>query len=238
MPDSLSTATKYCTSVACSRNEKLEKYYMDRIRTRVVSGVRTGVHASEVDGSCLYKTVLRRTLDKPPPVDDDAVLKFMRGWAFETYIAPGLQLPVTKDGVTCSIDDMNEHGLIEIKSTAKSLGTFNPSQTYYWWVHRMMIYAYAHGKTEFSLVAFFSRGNYKDIQEALRAWTYKWSQLHLNKFWKEYVLPRRDLLQTAFKGWGEYREDDFKKPLIFSSSKNECSWCEMKKWEHCDGVKS
>ena len=195
MPD-LQSTSKWCNEVCvnCVRNTQLEKYYLGRIRTRVISGVRTGIHASEVDGSCLYKTVLRRTLDKPPPVDDGAVLKFMRGWALETYIAPGLQLPVTKDGVTCSIDDLNtEYGLIEIKSTAKSMGNFDPVKSYYWWTHRMMIYAYAHGKTEFNLVAFFSRGNYKDIQEALRAWTYTFNKAHLEAFWKEYVLPRHDL---------------------------------------------
>lgn len=236
MADSLSTATEWCKGISCTENAKLRKYYLDRIRKRVDTGVRTGIHASEVDGSCLYKTVLRRTLENPPPVDDGAVMKFMRGWAFETYIAPGLQLPVTKDGITCSIDDLNEHGLIEIKSTAKSMGNFDPVRSYYWWTHRMMIYTYAHGKTEFNLVAFFSRGNYKDIQEELRAWTYRFSPEKLGAFWNNYVLPRRDLLLKAINH-NAYALLKLKQPLIFSSSKNECSWCEMKKWEYCDGVK-
>ena len=207
-----------------TRSESLESYYLDKCREKV-DNERTGIHASDLDG-CLLKIYYRRTMKPPPEISKDSCLKFVRGWAVEQFVAPGTLEPITKEGITCSLDDNPpSFGECEVKSTTKSMKGFDPLITYYWWTTRMKTYCFAYGKKKINLVVFFLNGNYKDIRTDLRCWTLRFTDDELIENWVE-MQRRAKILRIALEThepipFGEVH------PLKFGTKKTECDYCDL-----------
>jgi len=152
-------------------------------------------------------------------------MRFTKGLGIEAMLLIHQPDSVERDGIWCSVDDIVNNELVEIKATDKSLNNFNPVTTYPWWVHRMGMYAYAYDATSINLLGFFTRGNYKDIQTEIRGWTISYTKEELTRIWK-LSLSRKKILEDSIENRTQIPTEHIN-PLKFSRGFTECDDCEV-----------
>lgn len=218
------------------RNTELEEYYFNQILERLdgrdnrvphPSNARgTEIHASDVDGSCMQKRLLRRILPHPQPrPSNQSIIRFMRGHSVESWLAPCHLPSVEKDGIVCSIDDKTDWGVSEIKATIKSKKNFHPLTTYPWWVNRCKIYANGLGVDHINLVVVHIAW-YRGTEEDINAYKLSFGKRELKDAWTA-AKERAEVLEEAF----ELKRDIPKNwitPLKFGGGRSECGNCELK----------
>jgi hypothetical protein len=202
----------------------LAHIYLARLRAmvlgeRVMHGVQYSERGDEFHLSefqlCPLPALYRRTWLKQPELSDDAILRFFRGRIIERAIAKEAE-SVVVDGIHCTVDDIHpEHGLIEIKSTAKGSEFFDPPKEQQDWIERMMGYAHAYSVQTFGLVVFFLTGNMSDYLPwaikkngrvktgyrgiEMKAWRFEFTAEELKANWDE-MLRRKAVLEEALNG--------------------------------------
>lgn len=180
-------------------NPELRTKVLDIIRSKVHDKRGDEIHASDVDGLCLLKSYYRRAIQPPLPLSDLATLYFMRGLAVESWLVGGSTHHVEKDGIHCNIDDlMDLYGIIEIKSTVKSVRNFKPLETYPWWVTRAKTYCYACERNSINLEVFFLLGDYRECRTDLQVWTLEFTKDELAANW-EVIQMRKEMLYDMIK---------------------------------------
>lgn len=101
------------------------------------------------------------------------------------------------DGVSISPDYHSEHLNVfaELKTTRAYYNKEGePTKGYpFGWIKQIMGYAYAFNVTKFTLVV------YQIIQAQMFGKLIEFTQDELNKFWHEYILPRKKILETSLK---------------------------------------
>jgi len=209
-------------------NPELADWRVEQLRNRLFNSRKDDpIHASEVDGNCLLKAYYRRTEEHLPPLGKDQILRFMRGWGIEYYIAPRSEKlePKEKDGIICSVDDLTDFGISEIKSTAMNLRDFDPVKSTPQWISRGGIYCNIFDEDHFNLEVFFVRGNYKDIREEYRCWTIYFDPDDLLNIWAT-AQRKKALLSACVATLSPIPMNEIQ-PLEFKKGKTECSYCEL-----------
>ena len=218
--------------------EDIANAYIERIKD-LVSGKRTmpevkyqfsraidEIHASDLDGLCMWKVYFRRTVCDAPEISNDAALKFLRGRVIERAIGTE-QEPIERDGIILTIDDIHPlYGMTEIKSVMKDSSKFDPLDAkagYPHWITRIKAYCYANDVDRMNLVVYFLVGNMwikKTKSVDLKAWELRFAKDELAENWAK-LLDRRDALVAAFKA-GE------PPPATYAAKESwECKGCEM-----------
>jgi len=239
----------------CKENPEIAEFYTRRIMDfmegrREMPSVSLnsrpeGIHASDLDdNNCPLTSFYSRTLTSPPPITRDEALKFFRGRTVERVIATELD-PVQIDGIWMTVDDVSEHGLAEIKSTATSCEGFFPAKDFPQWITRMKSYCYGYGKNQIHLVVYFLVGNMpsytvwniKDLPKGtsysgvdLRVWTFEFTDTELKSWWL-LAQDRADELSVAVQSNSPPPPDSVRERLPFRlNKKNEKVFWQCK---HC-----
>lgn len=194
------------------RRKKLDQLY------ELISGKRTmravtypprefdDIHLSDLDwtGSCPMTSYFSRTVDEEVQYADLSILRFLRGRIVERAIADELE-PIIKDNIICTLDDYDEFGYSEIKSTIRDCDSFRPITTYPHWINRCKGYIKATEEPHINLIVLFWIGNTwttkwgspERIPVELKAWTLlPDTEKEINDNWKE-CIRRRDILRIA-----------------------------------------
>jgi len=207
------------------RNPEIKDAYMQRIR-EIVNGevivpeIKYGgerdekIHASDCDKHlCPLAPAYARIISPLPALSDNAVMRFVRGYAVERMLARNGH-HVVVDNIHMGIDDLHpDFGVVEIKSTAQSSGTFDPIQSCPYWISRGMTYCIGCEVNTMHIVGYFVVGTMNDftvwgIKEkpadvgytpvALDAWTIEFTKEELHNHWT-YILNRADILKRIFE---------------------------------------
>ena len=137
-------------------------------RAQIIQGIRdrmpersAGVHLSDLTG-CLNKYYYK-CLYGERPVEDDLLLLFTSGRAIQAWMTGKFEdaPSVTLDGITCSVDNMENGVHEELKYTYSSSNKPIKQQ----WLTQIMGYCKAHGVREFVLSQWNVMGDW--------SWVYK-----------------------------------------------------------------
>jgi hypothetical protein len=170
------------------------------------------IHLSTLD-LCLQQSLFNLTLDNPPPISDDAILRFIRGRVVERSMAEEAA-PAEKDGIICTVDYISpDWGLAEIKSVATDSSKFSPMSAkggiYPHWRQRMMGYCHAYDTDSITLFVYFLIGNTASHKWGakgrrpvdLRAWEVTFTPEELAENWAM-VMRRKAALEAALNDGG------------------------------------
>jgi hypothetical protein len=199
---------------------EIAEAYINRIRD-LVSGRREmkaitypergdNIHLSDLQ-LCPLPAYFKRTLEEPPELDGLSCLRFLRGRVIERAIAQ--ECPsVEVDGISCTIDDMYDGVVVEIKSVAEGSEFFDPETSHPDWLERGKGYLYVTKTNRLYLVVFFLVGNmpnycrwsiiengrvqtgYRGVE--LRAWELTFTDHEIRENW-ETMLERKLYLERA-----------------------------------------
>jgi len=190
------------------------------------------IHLSDLEweGSCPMISYLSRT-EESKKYNDLTILRFLRGRIVERAIADELE-PLVKDDIICTLDDYDEFGYSEIKSTIKDCDSFDPITSYPHWVNRCKGYIKAIEEDHINLIVLFWVGNIwtsrrrgvETVPVELKAWTLFPENDEVDEHWNE-CIRRRDILRNAL-------DSDDPAELIKATEKYKPSWFSCDGCEH------
>ena len=223
---------------------ELVDHYIGRMNAHLdKSSAKRGDYCiSDCTNLCLLKSYYSKKF--PVQREKKATLLFYRGRCIEgdlSTLKP--QLKIIND-IAGRADDDIDLGIVEIKTTAKGSGFFDPidkDHGYPEWIMRSKGYCSMYGKNEIGLLVFFLFGSQPDflpwairrnkgkpeeyINVKLDGWKLSFTDTELKENWNV-ILHRRDLLKMTRD------EDDPELMLEFVRKTRPqwmCSYCEYKK---------
>lgn len=172
-----------------------------------------GIHCSELIRRIMVKLEPKKFQKSDGSFDDDALLRFEIGFAFEQVVLSrafmmrlpilgkrkhlATQLSIKFRGVWLTPDVFNwwRGVLYECKTTKYSMGTpIDDMKFWHWWV-QIQAYCLALGVRRAVLIVCFLNGDYRKVRFKTCAWKVRFTRRELEENWAMLENERRELLR-------------------------------------------
>lgn len=213
-------------------NPTIEKEIISRIKQKFNLQVRSrqGIHLSDLI-YCLTKAYWNYKYSKAEISDDNALI-FAIGLGLEKVLLedesnPNRPLSKIVDNISLSSDYLLHiiDALGELKTTRAYYNKDNqPTKGYpMGWIKQMAGYSYAYNQDKYMLAVF------QIISAKIIGKEFRFSKDELDKFWNEYIIPRRNILAYA------KNNNQIPEPFKYNEPW-ECNNCSFKL--ACDAIKN